>query len=64
MNRLALALALLPAIIHPASAALNCDMGAYHEQEGLRADVDGDTLAVVWAGARGTMLRAGFRNRE
>lgn len=30
MNRLALALALLPAIIHPASAALNCDMGAYH----------------------------------
>ena len=35
-------------------------MSAYQEQEGLRADLSGDTLSVVWAGERGVGLRLDF----
>ncbi len=60
MNRLSLSLAISLTLLPPASAALNCDMSAYQEQEGLRADLSGDTLSVVWAGERGVGLRLDF----
>ena len=53
-----LVLFLLP--LSSGSAVLNCDMSAYQEQQGLRARLDNDTLAVLWTGERGSSLRLDF----
>lgn len=42
------------------SDSLPCDLSAYREQPGLKAQQAGDALQVIWAGARGQELRASF----
>jgi hypothetical protein len=42
------------------SQNLNCDLSGYKPQDGLKAQVSGDTLDVTWQGERRDQLRASF----
>jgi len=39
---------------------LSCDLSAYHDQPGLKAQVSGDALQLSWTGERNQELRASF----
>src|SRR5688572_4461466 len=39
---------------------LRCDLAAYQEQAGLKAQVSGDLLQLAWTGERNQELRASF----
>src|SRR5262245_45533629 len=51
---------LLFAAARPRAGALNCDLADYKAADGLTASIEGDTLAVSWAGDRGTEVRARY----
>ncbi len=43
-----------------AAAPLSCDLSAYKEAPGLKAEMAGDALRLTWQGERGQELRAAF----
>src|SRR5579885_1857721 len=59
--RLFLALLLTSAAI---AAPLSCDLSAYKEAPGLKAEVTGELLRFTWQGERGEQLRADFTIRD
>ncbi len=56
---LALVLTLAAGLADP----LSCDLSAYKEAPGLKAEVTGDLLRFTWQGERGEQLRADFTIR-
>lgn len=46
------------------AAQLSCDMSAYKDAPGLKAEMAGDALRVTWQGERGEQLRAAFGIRD
>ena len=43
---------------------LNCDMGGYNPQDGLKAQIRSGILELTWQGERSEQLRAAFTIRE
>ncbi|MEJ7609289.1 MAG: hypothetical protein WKF37_24210, partial [Bryobacteraceae bacterium] len=58
-----LLLASLPFAVS-AHAQLNCDLGGYKSQDGLKAQLKGGMLEVTWQGERREQLRAAFTIRD
>src|SRR5947209_19783715 len=47
-----------------ADSALNCDLAAYKQQDGLKAQMRAGLLEVTWQGERREQLRAVFTIRD
>jgi len=47
-----------------AGAPMQCDLSAYKESAGLKAEMAGDSLRFTWQGERGQQLRAEFTIRD
>src|SRR5262245_7264033 len=56
----AFALLLIAASQSARADALSCDLSGYHDQPGLKVQLAGDTLQLIWAGERNEELRALF----
>jgi hypothetical protein len=46
------------------AAQLSCDLSAYKDSPGLKAEMRGDALRITWQGERGEQLRAAFAIRD
>src|SRR5437867_3229297 len=53
-------LCFLASALAAAAAPPQCDLSAYKETAGLKAEMSGDALRVTWQGARGQELRVSF----
>jgi len=62
VNRLIMLAALSAAAAH--AQDLNCDLSAYHAQDGLHAQTRAGALELTWQGERGDQLRARFTIRN
>ena len=59
-NHLRLLLCLLAAAAIGQSDPLSCDLSAYHDQPGLKAQVTGEMLQLTWTGEQNQELHASF----